>query len=175
MALHRIESVNIRGVFGDKWLLRLQKKAFGWVYYGTETEDNPYIDANSSGKVELKHKYVDWLEFRRKSPFTGNFLFKLTEVLCNIISFFRRLFCSFIIPAIVICLILAAVLEMDQLYNVATYVAIAYFGGLFAPTLILSLLGVLWRKVFKIDKRLKASLLADGYSDDLTDCTMKGE
>lgn len=170
MARNLIHSKMWRGVAGDKWLLKLEKQAFGWHFWSTENEHEYGYEISSDGRSgHTTHKIIQWLQFRRQSPYTHNFLFRLTEALDSIFSFFRRLFISIGSPILVISLILGLVCQygcdaadMGNIFlNVAKWLAIAYaisIGG----TLIFSGLGILWRKAFKIDEKLKAI-----YGDDL--------
>lgn len=172
-----IQSKSFRGITGDKWLLKLEKKAFGWHYWGSQTEDEVGFEVNEHGG-RVTHKYIQWLEFRRPSPYSHNFLFGLTEVLDKIFSFFRRILISIGVPILVIALIIGIVCsvgcnEADMAsigFTVAEALAIAYaccIGG----TLIFCGLGILWRKVFRIDEKLKQI-----YGDDLeTACVFENE
>lgn len=179
MARNLIQSKCTRGIVGDTWLLKLEKKAFGWHFWSTQNEHEYGYEISSDGlSGHTTHKIIRWLEFRRQAPYSNNFLFKLTEALDKIFSFFRRIFISIGIPLLVIALILGIVCqygcnEADMgniFFTVAKWLAIAYaisIGG----TLIFSGLGVLWRKAFKIDEKLKQV-----YGDDLeTACTFADE
>lgn len=177
MARNLIQSRSFRGITGDKWLLKLEKKAFGWHYWGSQTEDEVGFEVNEHGG-RVTHKYIQWLEFRRPSPYTHNFLFGLTEILDKIFSFFRRILISIGVPILVIALIIGIVCsvgcneaEMASIgFTVAKALAIAYaccIGG----TLVFCGFGLLWRKVFKIDEKLKQV-----YGDDLeTACVFENE
>ena len=60
-------------------------------------------------------------------------------------------------------------------FEIIKYTLILYAACIVLPTAIFCGIGVLIRKIFKVDERLKESLRNDGYDDDLTDCTMAGE
>ena len=181
MARNMIESKSFRGVLGDKWLLKLEKKACGWHFWSQTTEDQVGFEvaATSSGKVYGKetHKYIQWLEFRRQSPYTSNFLFKLNETLNKIFSFFRRLLISIGVPVMILALIGGLVMqygcdEVDMgsmFFSVAKWLAIAYAISV-GVTLLFVGLAYLWRNVFGIDKKLR-----EIYGDDLSDCHMADE
>lgn len=173
---YSIKSKMIRGVFGDKWLLRLERKAFGWHYWSLTTEDEQSLAIDDNG-AHINHKYIKWLEFRRCSPYSANILFVLLELIDRIISCIRRICCPFVIPAAVVSIILAlAVPEAkDTVLNIDMYIAIAYFGVLMGGTLAVSLLGFLTRKLFCIESRLSKKLIEAGYSGDVSDCRMSGE
>ena len=53
------------------------------------------------------------------------------------------------------------------MFIAAACVAGGYILLLVLPSVILAGLGSLWRKVFKIEDKLRAALRANGYSDDL--------
>lgn len=179
MARNLIQSKSWRGITGDKWLLKLEKKAFGWHFWSTENEHEYGYEISSDGRSgHTTHKIIQWLEFRRQSPYSKNFLFNFTELLDKTFSFVRRIFISIGMPILVIALILGLVCtygcdaaDMGNLgFTVAKYLAIVYaisIGG----TLIFSGLGIMWRKVFKIDEKLK-----EIYGEDLeAACTFENE
>lgn len=179
MPRHMVQSRSLRGITGDKWLMKLEKKAFGWYFWSTENEHGYGYEISSDGRSgHTTHKIIQWLEFRRPSPYTGNLLFNLTELFDKIFSFFRRILISVGFPILVISLILGIVLlsgcqeaDMSNIaFTIAKVIAIGYaccIGG----TLVFSGFGLLWRKVFKIDEKLKET-----YGDDLeTACTFEDE
>lgn len=172
----RINSKTIRGVFGDKWLLRLERKAFGWHYWNLYIEDEQTKVWDENGS-HTNHQYIKWLEFRRHSPYSANILFVLLELIDRIISCIRRICCPFVTFAAVISIILVSVLPdaKDAVLNIDMYIAKAYFGVLVGGTLAVSLLGFLTRKLFCIDSRLSQELIEAGYSGDVSDCYMSGE
>lgn len=176
-----IKSQSVRGIFGDKWLLKIEKKAFGWHYWSLTTEDEQALEISNNGKVSISHKYIKWLEFRRHSPYSSNFLFNLLEFIDKIISAIRRILAPFIVPVLVITLIIAAIIssgadiEGNGLYIFDAWLAGIYYGGLCGGTLVLSLLGHICKKAFQIEEKLSAELIADGYSGDVSNCRMQGE
>ncbi len=164
-----VRSKAVRGIAGDKWLLKLEQRAFGWHFWSTANEHEYGVEVNSDGSARTTHKIIQWLEFRRVSPYTHNFLFKMTEFFSKIFSFFRRIFFSFGFPLLIIAVIGGVLgtyaFEMpdvgDIFFTVAKWLAIAYaisVGG----TFLFAGLGLLWRKAFKIDAKLKKI-----YGDDL--------
>lgn len=169
MAKHFIRTVNFRGIFGDRWLLKLEKKAFGWHYYGSDVAD---------------HSYIDWLEFRRQNPYSNNVLFVITEFLSKIWSFLRRLALVICTPTVILSLVVTLLDKVvfggsigisDPAFKFFKLNIIGYLVGLVLPTLILSLAGFWLRKIFQIDEKASASLRNDGYDDDLSDCSIDGE
>lgn len=172
---YRIHTKQVRGVLFDKWLLKLEKKAFGWNYYGLETEDNPYLDKQD---LSVRHKYVDWLEFRRITPYSSNPLFVLLEFLSNLWGTIRKIVVSIGGPLLIILLVLSLIMmgacddtQTAQLgLEVCKYFVIIYAAGILLPSVIFMLAGLLTRKLFRIDEKLKQSLRDNGYKDDLEDC-----
>lgn len=187
MARHRISTVELKGIFGDRWLLKLEKKAFGWQYYGTSTEDEVgyEISETSSGvRGQTTHKYIDWLEFRRQSPYSNNPLFVIAEALSKVWSFLRRIILGIGGPLFLFFLVITLLDRFacngsigisQEGFEIIKYTLILYAACIVLPTAIFCGIGVLIRKIFKVDERLKESLRNDGYDDDLTDCTLAGE
>ncbi|MDE6374099.1 MAG: hypothetical protein K2L72_06320 [Clostridia bacterium] len=179
MGRNMIQSKSFRGIAGDKWLLKLEKKAFGWHYWSLQNEHEYGYEISSDGTSgHTTHKIIQWLEFRRQAPYTRNFLFNLTEFFSKIFSFIRRLLIPIGSPILILSLILGIVMlagcnEADMAnicFTVAKVLAIAYASAI-GGTLIFCGFGLLWRKVFKIDEKLKAI-----YGDDLeTACTFADE
>ncbi len=187
MAKHFVRTVNIRGVFGDRWLLRLEKRAFGWHYYGSDVTDEvgyTVTETSSGFKGETTHSYIDWLEFRRQNPYSSNLLFVIAEFFSKIWSFMRRLALVIGTPLTVIALVVGLLdkFACDSSWGIGEpslelfkMGMIFYFAGLVLPTFIFSLTGFLLRKIFRIDEKVRASLRYDGYDDDLNDCSIDGE
>ena len=152
-----------RGIAGDKWLLKLEKKAFGWHFWSTHNEHEYGYEISSDGTSgHTTHKIIQWMEFRRPEPFTRNFLFKLTEFFSKIFSFIRRIFIPIGLPLLIISLVggLLCTYAFDfagfgELFlNIAKWMAIGFAISI-AGTLLFAGLGFLWRKVFRIDEKLK--------------------
>lgn len=179
MGRNMIQSKSFRGITGDKWLLKLEKKAFGWHYWSLQNEHEYGYQISSDGTSgHTTHKIIQWLEFRRQSPYSRNFLFNLTEFFGKIFSFFRRLLISIGLPILIISLIAGIALqagcnEVDMAniaFKISESLAIAYAASI-GGTLIFCGFGLLWRKVFKIDEKLKAI-----YGEDLESaCTFADE
>lgn len=179
MARNLIQSKSWRGITGDKWLLKFEKTAFGWHFWSTENEHEYGYEISSDGRSgHTTHKIIQWLEFRRPAPYSGNFLFKLTEALDKIFSFIRRIFISIGIPLLIISLILGLVCQYgcqatdmgNILFSVTKWLAIGYAASI-GGTMLFSGLGILWRKVFRIDEKLK-----EIYGDDLESaCVFENE
>lgn len=178
-----INKTKVRGVWGDVWLLRLERAAFGWNYYGTVTEDRVgyEVTVSSSGNRvsgNETHKYIDWVEFRRVSPFSYNPLFVLTELISRIWSVIRRIATVIALPLLILLTVITIVHSFasesqgfveDGLF-VSFMLLLIYVCTIILPTLIIAGLGVLWRRLFRIDERLQENLRLNDYDDDLSDC-----
>lgn len=163
-------------------MLKLEKKAFGWQYYGTTTEDEQGFEVSETStgvRGTTTHKYIDWLEFRRQRPYSNNPLFVIAEALSKVWSFIRRLVLGIGGPLFVFVLVATL---FDKLacggsiglsetgVELIKYTLILYAAVLILPTAIFCGLGVLVRKVLKVDEKLKRSLREDGYDDDISNC-----
>lgn len=171
----------VHGILFDKWLVKLEKRAFGWTYCST-TEDytgtdqvETHIDLDSGTGYSTRTPITEKnLNFVRVRPYTNNFLFKLTEFLSNVVSCIRRFAMAILIPVIIAMLVFFILTltacndpnAKDSLEELLKITAIVYLGGLFAPSGILAFLGFIFRLVFGIDKKLISDLEANGYTDD---------
>ena len=100
---YSVETVNVPRQFWEGWLTKLQKKAFGWEFSEGYSETEHGIDSNWNHTETTTHYYV----FKRFSPYTGNILFNLAEMISNLICFLRRIVGLLFIPAVVVLFILA--------------------------------------------------------------------
>lgn len=142
-------------------IIRFEKHCFDWVCAGeviADVDDGYQITDTS---IKHKHHIVKTIYFRRPCDYKKNFLFKLTELLSNIISFFRVLALNLIIPAIIGGVILM-VLNEDMISTVIGIFAGVY-GGLIAASFLIAGLGLLWRKVFKLTEKTDEIQVANGY------------
>ena len=178
MAKNLIQSKAWRGIAGDKWLLKLEKRAFGWHFWSSQNEHEYGYEIRSDGSGHTTHKIIQWLEFRRPAPYSHNFLFNLTEVFSKIFSFFRRIFISLgftililTLVAGLICTYALGAAELGEiLLTIAMWLGIGYAISI-VGTFMFAGFGILWRKVFKIDEKLK-----EVYGDDLAEaCFFEGE
>ena len=166
--LYYTDTVSVRSGLGGGLLIKMEQKAYGYVYQGSsQHEEFAGLDDN----YKPQWKPYKLLYFCRHSPYTKNLLFKLSEWLMNIISFFRRLLLSFL-PLAIVGLIAAAIIFMDNapdLVGALFGIVVGVYAGLIAATILFSLLGILWRKVFDIDRKLAENLEANGYDPDSFD------
>lgn len=126
--------------------------------------------------MELSHKIIDWIEFRRVEPYGHNILFKLAELFSKIFSSIRRLILVIFYPIIIIIvfgiiigLILKEHMLLDNGLSLLKTLAFVYFGGLVGPTVFFAVIGLIIRKIFRVDEKLMDELDANGYSSDLKD------
>ena len=156
----------------DKWMTVLEMKAFGWRYKGQHTEAGGWdVTVNvDSGTATARRRFYTYLEFRRDKPYSRNFFFGLMEVLMSIMSWIRRFL---IIPIWIGALIMIVagimgagggekIIGMDPcLFGGILILLIAYL-----PSAIFCLCGWGFRKIFKIDEKHRADLIANGYDPE---------
>ena len=182
-------------VFGDGWLVRIEKKAFGWIEIGKhsetkdytteETEDVPVYDSDSGQVIEgvtAKRKYtkhhskvVKYCDFGRVSPYSYNVVFHAFEFLSKIFSFIRRIVMTivdriilFVLGLFIIAGLLngfGEVLDSDAVESVEGLVLL-YAGLVVAPSLLIAAVGFGLRSLFGIEKNLKISLEENGYNPE---------
>lgn len=143
-------------------LIKFEKKCFDWVCAGEVIADVDDGYEVTSTSVKHKHHIVKTIYFRRPYDYKKNFLFKLTEFLSNIISFFRVLALNLLVPAVIVGIVLM-VFNQDIIGTVIGVYAGVY-GGLIAASLLFAGLGALWRKVFKLTEKTDEIQVANGYA-----------
>ena len=145
-------------------ILKFEKKCFDWVCAGkavTDVDDGYEI---TSTKIKHKHHIVKSVYFKRPYDYKKNFLFKLTEFLSNIISFFRVLALNLLIPAVIIGIVLAVVnSDTDGFIGKLIGIYAGIYGGLIVASLLFAGLGALWRKVFKLTEKTDEIQEANGF------------
>lgn len=151
----------------DEWITKLEMRAFGWMDCDCRVdwldEYDITIDWDGS-KAYVKQKFNVSNVFKRIEPYGGNILFKFLEFLMNVQSWIRR-------KLIILLWFIDAILfgiGLLYLFNGAgmnEYIAygIAVFAFVYAPSLIILVLGFLTRKIFRLDEKLKDRLEANGY------------
>lgn len=166
----KISHVSVWAPLLDGWLLKLEKKAFGWYYWSETTEDEKGLERDSEGNYHVTHKYTRWLQFRRPSPYTRNPLFKLAEFFGDIFSFCRRLFVSFGFFALIIVVIFAGIFhstssnDLEGICNIIATILLGIYTICLIGSVACCLLGAVFRKLFRIDDKLRAI-----FGDDLED------
>lgn len=189
------KTISVPMVFGDGWLVRIEKRAFGWVEVGKhsetheyttqETEDVPVYDADSGDKIEgvtAKREYtkrhsklVKYCDFGRVSPYSYNLIFHIFEFLSKIFSFIRRIVMSifdrilvFLIGLFIIAGLLNGFQEVldSSVMETAQGILILYLACVVAPSLLIAAVGFGLRSLFGIEKNVKASLEENGYNPD---------
>ncbi|MCM1546160.1 MAG: hypothetical protein NC033_03895 [Clostridiales bacterium] len=145
-------------------IIKFEKKCFDWVCAGhsvTDVHDGYEVSGSS---VKRKHHLVKYVYFRRPYDYKKNFLFGLTELLSNIVSFFRVLAFNLIVPVAIIGVVLSFVMTDDPDFIGNFWGAFAgVYGGLTVLSLVLALLGVLWRKLFRLTEKTDEIQEANGY------------
>lgn len=171
---------SMRSFLFDGWLVKLTMKGFGWHYQGDEVEEEArdvketrFHETYATTTVRTETNRKKYLEFNRVSPYTYNVLFNLTELIGKIFFFVRNIVRYVVIPLTALCLLVgilgpaAGIQDSQTGYYIAAGVVGAYVFALVLPSLLLSGLGCLWRKIFRIEEKLCEELRANGYSDDL--------
>lgn len=142
-------------------IIKFEKRCFGWHYIGhTVDEDVSYdvVSTNYGAKVRKNTKIIKYAYFNRPKVWKKNFLFGLTEFIANFLSFFRRILIGLLPIQVIIALILAFTGSVTGavvigLVNVALIAAGFAFAGL----------GLLWKKVFKLEEKTDEVLTANGF------------
>ena len=148
------------------WILKLEYSLFGYVYAGNEINeiDDGYSGTVSdSGTVTIRHKshIVKYAYFARPKCYPSNFLFGLTAFISRILSQIRVITIS-ATPGIVIAAVLLAWLAGETGQQVAIGLGIGYVSTIVASILV-ALLGFLWRKVFRLDEKCDQMMEEAGY------------
>ena len=156
----------------DKWMTVLEMKAFGWRYKGQHTEAGGWdVTVNvDSGTATARRRFYTYLEFRRDRPYSRNFFFGLMEVLMSIMSWIRRFL---IIPIWIGALIMivagfAGASGGDKIIGMdpCLFAGILTLVLTYLPSAIFCLLGWGFRKIFKVDEKHRADLIANGYDPE---------
>ena len=159
----------------DKWMTALEMKAFGWHYKGSKTEDAGYYNVTvdyDRGTATARRAFYTYVEFRRDKPYSRNFFFGLLEFFMNVLSWIRRFL---IIPIWVIAIILFVIglvtcketgADTIMGMNPCIFASLLTLVCTYIPSLLFCLLGWGFRKIFKVDERHRADLIANGYDPD---------
>ena len=160
-----------RYAYGSQ-ILRFEKHCFDWVCAGEVIEDVEDGYEITERSVKRKHHIVKTMYFKRPQDYQTNFLFNLTEMLSNIISFFRVLALNLLFPAVVVGAIVMFFNEEMIGTVIGTFAGV--YGGLIGASLLLAGLGLLLRKVFKLTEKTDEVQVKNGflewskYEDDLS-------
>lgn len=142
-------------------ILKLEKKCFGWHCEGREKEvvDDGYTATDHGSYVSVKHntKLIKYIYFSRPCDYKKNILFSLLEFISNILSRIR----VWAINLIVIAIIVAAIFYSTS-PQVTQGIAIIY-AALILGSIVVALLGLLVRKVFKLDEKTDQYYAENGY------------
>ena len=149
----------------DGFMTQLEMWAFGWKSSGMEREFEGYdieivaeSETRATGKATARFK--TWYVFKRISPYSSNPFFILLEVIMRIVSWIRRklffLFGGLIIMGTIVSLIAR---ETEIVGAIVGLLSLVY-----GPSLVVMILGFLFRKISGIDKKLRKELEENGYS-----------
>lgn len=143
-------------------ILMFEKKCFDWHFSGKDRTvvDDGYEATDHGDHITVKHKSHivkrAWID--RPYCYKKNFLFGLTEFLSNIVSHIR-------VWAINLCVIaIIAAIALAAMGNTSVALVIAgVYAGLIAASYLFALLGLMWKKVFKLTEKTDAFLEQNGY------------
>ena len=183
---YTLETRSVPVVFLDGWLVRLERRAFGWDFRGSHTEKSQYetterkhdtvdIDGTSHdvsyNQRVIKTKITQYYDFVRVSPYSFNFFFGLLGIISGVFSTIRRwvMYLVDILLALLLGLsILTLILGSSEIGSIITDVIfpllLAYGIFIVLPSLLLAGLALLLRKVFDVDRKLQADLIMNGLN-----------
>ena len=154
----------------DKWMTVLEMREFGWTYKGQKTRDAGYWNVSvnyDTGTATASRAFYTFLEFKRPQPYSRNFFFGLMEVLMSLMSWIRRKLVFLIwIAAIILFICGFAGADMgDKVMGMHPAIFAGFLTLLisYAPSALFCLLGWGFRKLFKVDQKLKEDLKKNGY------------
>ena len=183
----KFEFKQVPAVFLDGWLVKLEKKAFGWEYIGSHSERTEWDEQveNTSGEwvgdvyvrtterhTERRSKITTYKDFSRITPYSFNIIFHIFEFLSGIISFVRRFVMYLVDLALVLFAILGAIAVFGGGEDIGTFVEgigaflLLYVICIVVPSLLIALFAWLMRKLFKIDEHVEQQLIDNGYTPD---------
>ncbi len=145
-------------------IIKLEKRCFDWVCAGqavTKVDDGLEI---TDTRVKRRSYIIKRVYFKRPYDYKKNFLFRLTEFLSNIVSFFRVVALNLLVPAIIVGIIMLFAMSDDSsAVGSIIGVYIGVYGGLIGASLLLAGLGALWRKLFKLTEETDKIQEANGF------------
>ncbi len=183
----KFEFKQVPAVFLDGWLVKLEKKAFGWEYIGSHSERTEWDEQveNTSGEwvgdvyvrtterhTERRSKITTYKDFSRITPYSFNIIFHIFEFLSGIISFVRRFVMYLVDLALVLFGIGLALMlfmgegEIDAIVGGIGAFLLLYVACIVVPSLLIALCAFLMRKLFKIDEHVEQQLIDNGYTPD---------
>lgn len=146
-------------------LIKFEKKCFGWHYTGNQITDEEYStldrDSNGNYKENKHHNITKTAYFERPVVWPMDGLFVLTELLSNILSFFRRILIS-LSPLVAIGLIIISSMD-DVPGELLEYVLIAYVVAIFG-SIALALFGAFLKKTRKLEEKCDKILDENGFA-----------
>ncbi|MDE6690345.1 MAG: hypothetical protein K2K04_00085 [Clostridia bacterium] len=151
----------------DEWITKLEMLAFGWAdrdhFIDYSDEYSVTIDWEKS-TANISRKFKVYAVFKRIQPYSGNFLFKLLEILMSVQSWIRRkLILLFWFIDVLLLGIGALFLFNGAGMNEYIILGLVVLAFVYLPSLIIAALGFLTRKIFRLDELLKDELEKNGY------------
>ena len=148
-------------------MTNLEMRAFGWKLKEEKSKTSQATDGEEKKEDNPPKKVLSFLQFKRIAPYSRNFFFLLMESLMNLISWFRRTFVFLIwlaSVALIICGILGASGCQVWGMDICLLIGVAILLFTYAPSGLLCLFGWAFRKIFKVDEKLKTALKENGYN-----------
>ena len=152
----------------DEWLTKLEMRAFGWKYQGIDVEYFNEFDITIDWEKETataSQRFNVYTTFKRVTPYSHNILFIILEFLMTVFSWIRRKLILFFAGIVIIGLIVGAIdlIQRQGYSEILSYCFWIVF-ALYVPSIVLSILGFLTRKIFFIDAKLRKRLEKNGYA-----------
>ena len=155
----------------DEWITKLEMRSFGWHYKGLDTfYYDGYYDVSYNeydNTVSVKNKREVYLTFKRIKPYSKKLFFKFLEMLMSIQSWIRRklILWLWVLTALLLGL---GVIELVSTGNFSQNLGFGIIIPImvYTPSLFYCLLGWLYRKICRVDERLKDDLEKYGYKRD---------
>ena len=156
----------------DSWITKLEMRAFGWKCKGdhTEYEDTYDIDIDwDNNTAKARRRFNVYTTFKRIKPY-GNIFLKIWEFFMTIQSWIRRklivLFFGIVLLGLGAGLLMMFVTDQKEEGTKMLMACLYIVLTIYLPSLFYALMGFLTRVVFRLDKRVKDKLEANGYSRD---------
>ncbi len=170
-----IETKERKCIGFDTLLTKLEMRAFGWRDKGFDSEFDGYdIDLeidwdNDKVSGSANSRFIVYNVFKRVKPYSRSFLFKLMEVFMNIFSWIRRMLIGLLMGMVIILFGIGAI---SLLLGSASYGSEGFYYGaiilliIYMPSIVITILGFLFRVVTRQESKLKKQLKQNGYDED---------
>ena len=155
----------------DSFMTKWEMRAFGWRDKGYKSEFEGYdITVNWETKTAYQtSRYSTWHVFKRVKPYSRNIIFKFLEALMTFFSWIRRKLIPLLLGLVIICLGIAGISALVGSFDYAKQVFVIALGVLafiYLPSIVLSILGFLFRVLTGQERKLKKRLAENGYEEE---------